>query len=188
MLIALAFIFSYIEAILPLPMPVPGVKLGLANLVTIVGFNTVGVAGAAAVDLLRIVLAGFTFGNMFSMMYSLAGGVVSLLLMAFVRKMGWFDQMGVSIIGGVGHNIGQLAVAAWVTQTAGVFYYLPVLMAAGCVSGAVIGLLGGLVTARIRKAADRFERGDGSGSGKRRTGSNGVRVPDQENGGSARAE
>ncbi len=169
MLIGLAFILSYLEAILPLPVPIPGVKLGLANLVTVVGLYTVGAAGTAAVSLLRIVLVGFTFSNTFSMMYSLAGGALSLLLMATVKKLGWFDQTGVSVIGGVGHNIGQLAVAAFVTQTPGVFYYLPFLMAAGCIAGAVIGLLGGLVTARIRKAVREFLRESGSaGRGKSR--------------------
>ena len=136
MLIGLAFIFSYVEAIIPIPIPVPGVKLGLANLVTIVGLYTVGVGGTAAVSLIRIVLVGFTFGNASSMIYSLAGGALS--------------QIGVSIVGGIGHNIGQLSIAALIVQTAGVFYYLPFLMVAGVVAGAVIGLLGGLVTERIQ--------------------------------------
>ncbi len=150
MLIGLAFIFSYLEAIIPIPIPVAGIKLGLANLVNIVGLYTVGVRGTAAVSLIRIVLAGFTFGNASSMLYSLAGGTLSLVLMILFKKLDWFSQVGVSIIGGIGHNIGQLAVAAAVTQTVGVFYYLPVLMAGGVAAGAVIGLLGGLVTQRIQ--------------------------------------
>jgi heptaprenyl diphosphate synthase len=150
MLIGLAFIFSYLEAIIPIPIPIPGVKLGLANLVTIVGLYTVGIRGTVAISLIRIILVGFTFGNASSMIYSLAGGVVSLVLMILVRKTNLFSQVGVSITGGIGHNIGQLAIAAVVVQTSGVFYYLPFLMAAGVVAGAVIGLLGGLVTERIR--------------------------------------
>ena len=150
MLISLAFIFSYLEAVIPIPIPVPGVKLGLANLVTIVGLYTVGIKGTAAVSLVRIVLVGFTFGNASSMIYSLAGGTLSLILMILAKKPGWFSQIGVSIIGGIGHNIGQISIAAVVVQTSGVFYYLPFLMAAGIVAGAVIGLLGGLVTARIK--------------------------------------
>ncbi len=150
MLIGLAFIFSYVEAIIPIPIPIPGVKLGLANLVTIVGLYTVGVKGTIAVSLVRIVLVGFTFGNASSMIYSLAGGCLSLVLMILARKLNWFSQIGVSIIGGMGHNIGQLSVAALVVQTAGVFYYLPFLMVAGVAAGAVVGLLGGLVTERIR--------------------------------------
>lgn len=155
MLIALAFIFSYLEAIIPVPMPIPGIKLGLANLVTIVGLYTVGLAGTVAVSLIRIVLVGFTFSNTASMMYSLAGGALSLLLMIPVKKMNLFSQTGVSILGGIGHNIGQLTFAAFVVQTAGVFYYLPFLLVAGTIAGAVIGIVGGLVTERIRKVVGR---------------------------------
>ena len=90
------------------------------------------------------------------MVYSLAGGALSLLLMIAFRRTKWFSQIGVSIIGGIGHNIGQLTVAALVTQTAGIFYYLPFLMAAGVVAGGVIGLLGGLVTERIRKFVSKM--------------------------------
>lgn len=150
-LIALAFIFSYIEAIIPIPIPILGAKLGLANLVNIVGLYTVGIAGTAIVSLVRILLVGFTFGNPFSMFYSLAGGIVSLILMIAARKSGWFSTVGVSITGGIGHNIGQLAVAAWVLKTAGVFTNLPALLAAGVAAGAVIGMLGGLVSERIGK-------------------------------------
>lgn len=156
MLISLAFIFSYLEAIIPIPIPIPGVKLGLANLVTIVGLYTVGVKGTAAVSLIRIVLVGCTFGNLFSMIYGLTGGALSLILMILSRRTNWFSQIGVSIIGGIGHNIGQLTVAALVTETAGVFYYLPFLLAAGTVAGGVIGLLGGLVTQRIRKFVNKI--------------------------------
>lgn len=156
MLISLAFIFSYIEAMIPIPIPVPGVKLGLANLVSIVGLYTVGIRGTVAVSLVRIVLVGFTFGNLSSMIYSLAGGTVSLILMIFLKKTGKFSQIGVSIIGGIGHNIGQLTAAALITETAGVFYYLPFLMVAGVIAGAVIGFLGGLVTDRIQNVVKRL--------------------------------
>lgn len=149
MLIALAFIFSYIESMFPMPVPVPGVKLGLANLVNVVGLYTVGAAGTAAVSLVRIVLVGFTFSNMFSMIYSLAGGILSLLVMVLARKCGAFSKIGVSILGGIFHNIGQLTVAAFVTKTAGVFTYFPMLLVAGVVTGAVIGLLGGMIVERI---------------------------------------
>ncbi|MCI8981887.1 MAG: Gx transporter family protein [Hungatella sp.] len=158
MLIGLAFIFSYVEAIIPIPIPIPGVKLGLANLVTIVGLYTVGVKGTVAVSLIRIVLVGFTFGNASSMIYSLAGGGLSLILMILAKKLNWFSQIGVSIIGGIGHNIGQISIAALVVQTAGVFYYLPFLMVAGVVAGAVVGLLGGLVTVRIRRFVKKADK------------------------------
>jgi len=151
MLIALAFIFSYVEAMIPVPLPIPGIKLGLANLVSVVGLYTIGTAGTAAVSLVRIVLVGFTFGNTFSMIYGLAGGIVSLSVMILARKTGWFGKVGVSILGGVFHNVGQLSIAAFVTKTAGVFSYMPVLLVAGVVTGAVIGMLGGLVTERISR-------------------------------------
>lgn len=156
MLIALAFIFSYVEAMIPIPVPVPGVKLGLANLVNVVGLYTVGAAGTAAVGLVRIVLVGMTFGNMFSMVYGLAGGAVSMAVMVGAKKSGWFGTPGVSILGGISHNVGQLLVAAFVTGTAGVFSYFPVLLAAGVVTGGVIGLLGGMVAERIQVVAKRL--------------------------------
>lgn len=150
MLIALAFILSYVEAMLPIPIPIPGVKLGLANLVTIVGLYTVGIKGTMVVSVVRIVLVGFTFGNLFSMLYSLAGGILSLFFMVLCKKADWFSQIGISIVGGIGHNAGQLLIAAWVVQTGEVVYYLPMLLVAGVVAGAVIGLLGGLITERIQ--------------------------------------
>lgn len=157
-LIALAFIFSYVEALIPLPVPVPGMKLGLANLVNVVGLYTVGAAGTIAVGLIRIVMVGFTFSNPGSMLYALSGGVLSLAAMALAKKMDWFDKTGVSILGGVCHNIGQLSMAAWITGTASVFSYLPVLLVAGVITGAVIGLLGGLVTERIAPVFSGMKR------------------------------
>lgn len=156
MLIALAFIFSYVEAMIPVPIPVPGVKLGLANLVTIVGLYTVGVKGTVVVSVIRIVLVGLTFSNLFSMVYSLAGGAFSLALMILCKKSNWFSLTGVSIVGGIGHNIGQLSIAAFVVQTMGVFYYLPALLVAGVAAGAVIGLLGGMITERIRSLVKKL--------------------------------
>ena len=157
-LIALAFIFSYVEALIPLPVPVPGMKLGLANLVNVVGLYTVGAAGTIAVGLIRIVMVGFTFSNPGSMLYALSGGVLSLAAMALAKTMDWFDKTGVSILGGVCHNIGQLSMAAWITGTASVFSYLPVLLVAGVITGAVIGLLGGLVTERIAPVVSGMKR------------------------------
>ena len=157
-LIALAFIFSYVEALIPLPVPVPGMKLGLANLVNVVGLYTVGAAGTIAVGLIRIVMVGFTFSNPGSMLYALSGGVLSLAAMALAKKMDWFDKTGVSILGGVCHNIGQLSMAAWITGTASVFSYLPVLLVAGVITGAVIGLLEGLVTERSASVVSGMKR------------------------------
>lgn len=149
MLIALAFVLSFVETLIPVTFMVPGMKLGLANLVTIVGLYTIGIGGTVAVSVVRIVLVGFTFGNTFSMMYSLGGWLLSILIMTVCRKREWFSSVGISILGGIGHNIGQLAVAALVVKQAGVFVYLPALLVAGTVAGLLVGLLGGMIVERL---------------------------------------
>ncbi len=150
MMIALAFVLSFIETLIPISLGIPGVKLGLANLVTLAGLFTVGIKGTIVISLLRIILAGLTFGNMFSMLYSLGGWGLSLLLMVIARKRKWFGISGISILGGVGHNIGQICVASLVVQQAGVFYYLPMLLLAGTGAGLVIGILGSTIIERIK--------------------------------------
>ncbi len=152
LLIALAFVLSYVESLIPISLGVPGVKLGLANLAVITALYTVGLAGAAFVSLVRIVLMGFTFGTPSMIIYSLAGGVLSLIVMAVLKRFKAFGMVGVSVAGGAAHNIGQIAVAAAVVEQAGLFAYLPVLLAAGTVAGSMIGLLGGMVVSRIRRA------------------------------------
>lgn len=149
MMTALAFLFSYIETLIPISLGIPGVKLGLANLVTMVSLYLLGARTAAVIALVRVVLTGFTFGNLSMMMYSMAGAALSLLLMAISKKRDWFGMIGVSILGGAGHNIGQLLVAAAVVQTGAVFTYLPVLLVAGTAAGALIGLLGGMAVKRL---------------------------------------
>ena len=150
-LIALAMVMSFVESLIPIPIPVPGVKLGLANLVTITGLYLVGIRGTICITILRVVLVGLSFGNPYSMIYGLSGAFFSLLAMAAAKRFHWFSQVGISILGGVFHNIGQLLFASFVVQTAGVFAYLPLLLAAGSVAGAVIGILGGILTERLRK-------------------------------------
>lgn len=154
--ISLAFLFSYIETLFPIYLGAPGIKLGLANLVTIVGLYTVGNMGTALINGVRILLANITFGNLFGMLYGGAGAALSMLLMIVCKKRGWFSIVGISVIGGIGHNIGQLFIAAFVVQTAGVFSYLPVLLAAGTIAGAFIGLLGGMVVERIQGYVKRL--------------------------------
>lgn len=150
-LIALAMVLSFVESLIPLPVPVPGVKLGLANLVTVAGLYLVGIPGTFFITLVRIVLVGFSFGNPFSMIYGLSGSILSLLVMAAARKSGHFRVTGVSILGGVFHNLGQLAFAALIVENPKLFYYFPALLAAGTIAGTVIGILGGIMTERLRK-------------------------------------
>lgn len=142
MLVALAFVFSYIEALIPFAFPVPGIKLGLANIVVLVALYTIGYKGSFIISCIRIVLAGFTYGNMFSILYSFSGGILSFIVMSLCKKSKKFSTVGVSVAGGITHNIGQIIVASYVLQTASLRYYLPILLIAGTVTGLLIGILG----------------------------------------------
>jgi len=151
LLIALAFVFSYIEFLIPVNIGVPGAKLGLANLVIIVALYTLNEKDAFVLSMIRIVLVGFTFANLASMLYSLAGGILSYVAMLIAKRTQKLSITGVSVIGGVFHNVGQIIMAIWVVKTASLVYYLPVLMVSGIAAGVTIGVLGGMVTKRIKK-------------------------------------
>ena len=151
LLTALAFLLGYVETLIPLNIGIPGVKLGLANLAGIVSLYLLGPVQAAFVSLLRVVLTGITFGNMSMMLYSLAGAGLSLAVMILCRKADLFHVTGVSIAGGVAHNIGQLIVAMLVLENASLLYYLPVLLLAGTVAGTLIGFLGAQMLLRLGK-------------------------------------
>ena len=154
LLVALAFIFSYIETLIPINIGVPGAKLGLANLVIIVALYTIGERNAFLLSMVRIVLVGFTFANLASMLYSLAGGIFSFLAMCIAKRSGKLSTTGVSVVGGVFHNVGQILMAIWVVKTASLVYYLPVLIIAGLASGVAIGILGAMVTKRVKKVVN----------------------------------
>lgn len=148
-LTALALIFSYVEFLLPIPMPIPGIKLGLANVVVIVALYSLGTASALSVNILRIVLSGLLFGNLFAILYSLAGGLFSFLVMWLLKKTNFFSTVGVSMAGGVAHNLGQLTVAALVVSNSKLFYYFPALLFAGMFTGILIGIVAWLVCRRL---------------------------------------
>lgn len=150
-LTALALIFSYVEFLLPIPMPIPGIKLGLANVVVIVALYSLGTASALSVNILRILLSGLLFGNLFAILYSLAGGLFSFLVMWLLKKTDLFSIAGVSMAGGVAHNLGQLIVAALVVSNAKLFYYFPALLFAGMFIGILIGIVAWLVCKRLPK-------------------------------------
>lgn len=101
LLTALAMVLGFVESLIPIPFPVPGIRLGLANLVTVAGLYLVGIRGTAAVTVLRIVLTGLSFGNPYSMAYGLSGSLLSLLVMAAAKKRQWFSPVGISILGGI---------------------------------------------------------------------------------------
>lgn len=149
--IALAFIFSYIESLFPIPFPVPGIKLGLANLVVIIAIYGIGIKEAFVLSMVRILLVGFTFRDPSTLLFSFAGGVLSWLTMVIFKKLKLFSMVGVSIIGGIAHNIGQIIVAIMYVNNTSLVYYLPFLMIAGVVSGTLIGILGALILKRLGK-------------------------------------
>ncbi len=152
MLAAVALIFSYIEAIIPFSLGMPGVKLGFANIVIVYVLYRFDGRYAFAVNVVRIVLAGLLFGSAFSALYALAGGMVSLCAMILIKKAGIFSITGVSMAGGVFHNFGQLAVAACVVHTPQVVVYFPVLIFSGVAAGIVNGIAAQLCLNRTMKA------------------------------------
>ena len=147
---ALALIFSYVESLIPFQIGIPGVKLGLANLIIVIALYKMSLREAYLLSVTRVVLAGFIFGNLFSILYSLAGALLSLTVMALLKRNGSFSILGVSIGGGVMHNVGQLIVAMFVVQTFSVSYYIPVLLVAGLLTGLFIGIAADAMLMRLR--------------------------------------
>jgi len=137
MLIALAMILSYIESLIPVLIPIPGKKnFGKA---------------------IRIFLIAFTFGNVAALMFAISGASLSLVCMLIAIKLDKFSTGGISIIGGISHNIGQILVAVIILKNALIFSYLPYLMIAGIVTGLLIGILASLIINRIKPEIDRVE-------------------------------
>ncbi len=149
--LALALVASYLETLIPIQIGIPGVKLGLANGVIMVLLYVSDVKQTYAISIARILLAGFLFGNLMMIIYSFAGGMLSLTVMVLLKKLGGFSSVGVSVAGGVAHNVGQLIVAALVLETAKMVYYFPVLLLSGTIAGILIGILSGEIVKRIPK-------------------------------------
>lgn len=150
MCVALAMLLSYVELLLPPLYPaIPGIKLGLPNVVILFLLYRYGFGSATAVSLCRIGLISLLFGNVTVLMYSLAGGILSLFGMALLKKTDLFSTVGVSVAGGVLHNVGQILCAVWLLGTAEIGYYLAVLAVTGTLSGILVGLCGGFALKRI---------------------------------------
>lgn len=150
MMVALAFTLSYLESLLPLSIGIPGVKLGLANLIVLTALYLMKPYEAFIIAIIRILLAGLTFGNTYSLVYSLCGGLLSFAVMLAVQKTK-LSVIGVSILGGVTHNIGQITAAAVLMGTHRIVYYLPVLLVAGLITGLLIGIAAKLILQRVQK-------------------------------------
>lgn len=148
--IALALVFSYVEFLLPLPIAIPGVKIGFANIVTMIALYQYEKKEAFWILVVRIVLSGFMFSGFHMMMYALAGGLCSLFIMILLKSSKHFSVMGVSMAGGVCHNVAQLLIAALIMENKNLFYYFPVLVFNGIAAGCIIGLLGAIIMKRIK--------------------------------------
>lgn len=151
LLVALAMVLSWLESLIPLSVAIPGVKLGLTNLVVLFALYRMRTADAITISLIRVVLVSITFGNAYAFAYSFAGAVLSFLIMWTMKKSEKFSSVGVSVAGGVGHNLGQIIVAALVLENSGIFLYLPALMLSGTAAGVCIGVVGGIIVQRLKK-------------------------------------
>lgn len=148
MLTAVAMILSYVESLLP-SVGIPGVKMGLANIAVIFALFRFGWKEAAALSLMRVVLVSLLFGSVGAMLYSLAGAVLSLAVMALLRRIDRFSTVGISVAGGVAHNAGQILMAMLILQTKQLLGYLPVLAVSGIAGGVLTGLAAALLIRRI---------------------------------------
>ncbi len=148
---SLAVLCGYIEYLIPVSAALPGIKLGICNIVILIVLYLSGWREAAAVSVVRILLIGFMFGSLSSIIYSLAGTVCSLTVMAVLKKSNLFRITGISAAGGVFHEVGQILVAAVIVKGFPLLWYLPILMLAGLACGIVIGFLSGAVLLRIPK-------------------------------------
>lgn len=151
MFATLALIFTYVEVLIPYNLGVPGVKLGLANLVIIIALYEMDFKYAMTINIIRIMLSGLLFAGVFAMLYSLAGGVLSLIVMWALKKTGKFSMIGVSMAGGVIHNMGQLLVAAFVVSNLRMFVYFPILVFSGIAAGICIGIVSYIIDQRVPK-------------------------------------
>lgn len=144
---ALAIVFGYIESLFPAA-PIPGIKLGLSNIVILFAIYRMNKSSAFFIMLIKVIVTSLLFSGLNIFFYSLSGGLFSLLAMMGFKKT--FSIIGVSMIGGVFHNIGQLLVAALVLYTSAVFVYLPALL----ISGLIVGFITGNVCNIILKRSD----------------------------------
>lgn len=159
-LVALALVFSYVEAMIPFNFGIPGIKLGIANLVIVIGLYLLKPHEVLIISVVRILLAGFMFGSGMSIIYSLAGGLLSFAVMLLLKKMKGFSILGVSIAGGVCHNVGQLLMAVLVVQNIKIGYYAPALLISGAVTGTIIGIVSGRILVAIRSEGRKAIHGN----------------------------
>lgn len=148
-LAAMAMILSYIEALIQLPVPVPGIKLGLANLIVIIAIYKLGFKYAFIINCVRIITSGLLFTGLFGVIYSMAGGILSILVMYLLYKCKIFGMVGISMAGGVAHNFGQLVTACIIMSNMRLMSYFAILLFSGMISGILIGIVAYLVSGKL---------------------------------------
>lgn len=148
---ALAILMGYVEMLIPLPLLVPGMKLGLANVIIVIVLYHMDAKSAFFISLVRVLMSGLLFQGFAGLMYSLAGALLSLGVMALLKKTRKVSITGVSVMGGVFHNVGQIIVAAAVVENIKMAYYLPFLLVTGVVTGFVIGAVARLALGYLQR-------------------------------------
>lgn len=149
---AFALVLSYLEFLLPpVYAAVPGVKIGLPNVIIIFLLYKFSLREAAFVSLVRIFLVTLLFGNAMTLLYSVAGAVLSLAVMFVFKKLKFFSMVGISVLGAVFHNVGQIIVAALVLKTAEIGFYMPILTVSGILAGIAVGLISVILLKKTEK-------------------------------------
>ena len=148
--VSVAMMLSFIESQIPALIPIPGIKLGLANVATLFVLYKLGAPEAGAVSLVRVSLSALLFGSVSSFLYALGGAALSLATMLLLKHVRIFSTTVVSIVGAIAHNIAQIGVAMLILQTEVVIYYLPALLISGIVTGAVIGIIGAMLIKKVK--------------------------------------
>ncbi|MCR4996917.1 MAG: Gx transporter family protein [Butyrivibrio sp.] len=147
-LTTLAIILGYVEMQLPAFFAVPGIKLGLTNIVVVVALYSLGDKSSLFINFVRIAIVSMLFGTLMAFIFSAVGGILSTTVMILLKKTGKFSPIGVSAVGGVSHNIGQIIVAMFVTGTTNIAWYLAILWITGTVSGVLVGFIGGIICSK----------------------------------------
>lgn len=151
LLITLCLMLAYVEVLIPFNFAIPGMKLGLTNIVVLYALYLLDFKSAFIINVIRILLQGLLFSSPLTMAYSLSGGVFSFISMVLVKKINKLSIVSVSVTGGIFHNIGQLVMASIILGSTNVLYYLPFLMIFGIISGILVGFIGGITVERIKK-------------------------------------
>ena len=148
--VALAMVLSFIESLIPPLVAVPGIKIGLANIVTVFLLYVFGWREAASVSLIRVLLSALLFGSAVSLIYSLTGAILSFVGMLLLKKLPISSEVSVSIVGGVLHNAGQIGAASVIMESAAIIGYLPPLIISGTVAGVAVGTLAALLVKKLK--------------------------------------